>query len=93
MEKFVKDCHYLLGMLQYANGKFEYEEIRKIVDMAVNVFNAASEFGFTGNEIFKKLVDVFTSSLRANRKFRSQCRDEYYSLSNGNRSKTLEEII
>jgi len=89
---FLKDCEYLIKLLAYDEDGFGQEEIRMLVDLVIEIFQASAILSFDTKNTFEALKAELKIAMKR-KKFRSLFRNEYFALSNKNRNEFLEGIL
>ena len=89
---FLKDCEYLIKLLAYDEEGFGQEEIRMIVDLVIEIFQASAILSFDTKSTFEDLKTELKKAMKR-KKFKGLFRNEYFALSHKNRDEFLEGII
>lgn len=88
---FLNDCRYMIRIYAYAGGSFIAEEYSKLVQVTTNLLLV--EPLLENEPVFTEFKEALTTSLKGHKSFRSGFRAAYFSLSNTNRSHTLEALL
>jgi hypothetical protein len=89
---FLKDCENLIKLLAYDEEGFGQEEIRMIVDLVIEIFQASEILSFDTKNTFEDLKTELEKAMKR-KKFRGLFKNEYFALSNKIRNEFLEGII
>ncbi|QNK64689.1 hypothetical protein H7F33_09515 [Pedobacter sp. PAMC26386] len=89
---FLKDCEYLMKLLAYDDEGFVQEEIRMIVDLVIDIFQASVALSFDTTNTFEALKTELKKAMKR-KKFRDLFRNEYFALANENRNQFLEVLM
>ena len=90
IEKYLGDCRYMIRLFSYNTQEFMFEEYARIVQVSTDLFRL--EELLKHEMAFGEFKTALSAALKS-KSFRAGFRQEYFSLSNSNRSHVLETLL
>lgn len=93
IDQYEKGCEYVLKLLAFAGGEFLSEEMAKLVHETVKVFEAAGEMNLKEDRHFTEVKEQLQVSISNHKKFKTQFREAYFTLSNQDKNEWLNNFL
>ncbi|MBL0911029.1 MAG: hypothetical protein IBJ09_01560 [Bacteroidia bacterium] len=90
---FQQRCRSIMARLEYAGTEFLSEELRKLSEDLVFVFDTSAQLSVTDRVLFVELKNELTRAIMTHKTFRSALCNAYYDLANTTHNVRLEVML